>query len=289
MSTLLVLGRSGQLAQALARRGAGQFHGISFAGRSVANMETPGAAARHIRAVRPDIVINAAAYTAVDKAETEAELAFRINGTAAGEAAEAANEIDARFIQVSTDYVFGETGPPPLAEDATPAPLNAYGRSKLAGERAVSAAHSSAAIVRTAAVFSGRGKDFPSAIWRKAKAGEVISVVADQYTCPTFADDLADRLIALAKREDASGVFHCVGTPGVNWHGFAEEALALYHKAGGPLAQLRKISYLAFKSPAERPADSRLSSRRLENMTELAKPDWRLGLQSALDVWLSQG
>ncbi len=286
MARLLVLGLHGQLAEALMRRAGGQFDQVRCRGRSDADMAVEGAVAKLIKDEHPDIVINAAAFTAVDKAETEIDLAFRINADAAGEAAQAAYDIGADFIQVSTDYVFGKAGPTPLAEDATPTPLNAYGRSKLAGERAVMRAHPRSIIVRTAAVFSGRGKDFPSAIWRKAVKGEVLNVVSDQWTCPTFADDLADRLVALARLDCSRGIYHCVGAPGINWFGFAEAALDILHKAGGPLAQCRKISCLAFDSPAERPADSRLASARLEADTGLAQPDWQAGLQAAFGEWL---
>ncbi len=283
MARLLVLGRRGQLAQALAHHAAGAFEGVDCAGRETVDLATPGAVASHITSARPDVVINSAAYTAVDKAEDEEDLAHRINADAAGEAAAAAFEIGARFVHVSTDYVFGGDRGAPFAEGARPAPINAYGRSKLAGEQAVTTANPDAAIVRTAAVFSGRGDDFPSAIWAKGVAGEPLRVVDDQYTNPTFAGDLAVRLLALAQLKQASGIYHCAGQPSASWFDVATHAMSLLGTGSTP----SPVPSTQFPRPAPRAKDTRLASTRLEAATGLPQPDWKIGLQSALDVWLA--
>ncbi|MCR9129311.1 MAG: dTDP-4-dehydrorhamnose reductase [Alphaproteobacteria bacterium] len=283
---LLVLGRNGQLARALAEAGPAGFGRVVCAGRAQANLSVPGAAARLIQQLAPRAVINAAAWTAVDAAETEEEAAWRINAEAAGEAAHAARRIGARFIQVSTDYVFGgDDREGPFAEGAEPAPVNAYGRTKLAGEKRVLQAHPEAAVVRTSAVFSGRGADFPSAMWRLAAERDAIDVVDDQLTGPTPAADLADAVLALAGQRDAAGVFHACGEPHVSWARFAEAALAVSAAAGGPDAGIRPVSSAAFPRPAARPADSRLGGRRLTDATGLRPPDWRKGLAAAFETW----
>lgn len=284
--TLLILGRSGQLAQALSEAAAGRYDPVVSAGRSEADLAAEGAAARLIADLAPDAVINTAAWTAVDAAEDQEGAAFRINAVAAGEAAEAARRAGARFIQVSTDYVFGgDDRSGPFEEDAAPAPVNAYGRTKLAGERLVLEADPDAAIVRTSALFSGRGADFPSAMWRMACERDRIDVVDDQLTGPTYAGDLASVLLALADQRDAAGLFHACGEPHVSWAQFAEAALAVSACAGGPGANLRPVRSAAFERRAERPADSRLGGRRLLEATGFSPSNWRQGLAAAFEEW----
>lgn len=281
---LLVLGRSGQLARALAEAaGRNERFEVVLAGRERADLAVPGTASALIDAVRPEFVINAAAYTAVDMAEIEPEAAFAINARAVGEAAESAARIGARFVHVSTDYVFTANGP--HDETSPPEPVNVYGASKLEGERLVLAACPDAAVVRTAGVFSGRGADFPSAIWRLAGRPDPIRVVADQTVTPTPADELAERLLALVQVRDASGVFHCGGVPGGSWHYVADAALAVLAEAGGPRRSAEAVSSAAFSRPAPRPSDSQLCGNRLADATGLTAPDWRAGLERALDRW----
>ncbi|KAA5802412.1 dTDP-4-dehydrorhamnose reductase [Alkalicaulis satelles] len=282
---LLILGRSGQLARALVTAAQEHRGAVHSAGRREADLSRPGEAARLITAWRPDAVINAAAWTAVDDAETHEGKALRINAQGAGEAAQAAARMGARFIHVSTDYVFGAAPGAPYAEDAEPAPLSAYGRTKLAGERAVMDAHPHAAIVRAAGVFSGAGADFPSAMWRLAETRAEIGVVNDQLTGPTYAGDLAARLIALALNPDAHGIFHCASGPQLSWAAFAEACFDLAREAGLPSAHVNPIPTSQFPRPARRPADARLASTRLEAAAGLPAPDWRAGLGRALDVW----
>jgi dTDP-4-dehydrorhamnose reductase len=288
---LLILGRSGQLARALKAQAPQRFGEVRAAGRADADLSQPGAVSRLITEWRPHAIINAAAWTAVDDAETREAEALIVNAHGAGEAAKAALETGARFVHVSTDYVFGgapgASGDAPFAEDAPPAPLSAYGRTKLAGEHAVLEACPGACVVRAAGVFSGGGSDFPSAMWRLAQTRTEIGVVDDQLTGPTFADDLAERLIALALAPNASGLFHCASGPQLSWAGFAIACFDLARAAGLPAAQVKPITSGEFPRPAPRPADSRLSSTRLEAATGLPAPDWGPGLAKALDAWRS--
>lgn len=280
---LLILGETGQLAQALAH--AARRNGVKpvLAGRARADLETRGPVSRLIESWRPQVVINAAAYTHVDKAEQEAERAHAVNMDGAAEAAQACAEAGAHFIHVSTDYVFSGGGP--HDERSTPSPINVYGVSKLAGERAVLDAAPGAAIVRAAGVFSGRGQDFPSAIWRLAHRPEPIRVVGDQLVTPVFADDLAERLLALAAAPDASGVFHCGGAPGASWCAVADEALDALAEAGGPRRRAEAIASTELPRPAQRPSDSRLCGTRLTDATGLEAPDWARSLRTALARW----
>lgn len=282
---LLILGEHGQLARALATAAPGFGFEVSLAGRARADLAIRGAARRLIEDERPDAVINAAAYTNVDKAEIEPDLAHAVNADGAGEAAEAAQRAGARFVQVSTDYVFTDGGP--HDEDAEPRPVNVYGRTKRAGELAVLATAPEAAVVRASGVFSGGGRDFPSAMWRLAHDPAPIRVVGDQYVTPVYAGDLALRLLTLAQGKDRAGVFHCLGTPGASWREVAQASLDALAEAGGPARIAEPILTADFPRPAPRPADSRLSGRRLETATGLGAPDWRASLRPALACWLT--
>ena len=286
MATLLILGRSGQLARALADAAPARFDTVICAGRAEADLARRGAVTRLINAVGPDAVINAAAWTAVDAAQTDEARAVAINAHGAGEAALAARAASARFVHVSTDYVFGgDARVGPFDEAAAPAPVNAYGRSKLAGEIAVAGADPCAAIVRTSGVFSGRGADFPSAMWRLACKHDQLRVVADQLTTPTPADALAERLVALALRPDAAGLFHAAGAPGVSWADVAEAAMKVARAAGGRAVPVEPITTDQFPRPAPRPSDSRLGGDRLGSAIALGEIDWAAGLGRAYALW----
>ena len=281
---LVILGAQGQLARALVQRAGPAGFDACCAGRAEADLETRGAVSELIEARKPEIVINAAAYTDVDGAEREPGRAIAINADGAEEAARAARAAGARFIHVSTDYVFTDGGP--HDERAAPNPANTYGASKRAGERAVAAADPGAAIVRACGIFSGRGRDFPSAMWRLARESAPIRVVADQQVSPIYAADLADRLLALARRTDAAGLFHAAA-PGATWFEVAQEALDALAEANGPARTPEPIPSAAFPRPAPRPRDSRLTGDRLRRLTGLDDPDWRAGLRKALAVWLA--
>ncbi len=283
---LLILGQNGQLARALFDVAKSKAINAVAAGRRSVDLTRQGAAQQLIGSLQPSMVINAAAYTAVDQAESDEKTAFALNASAAADAAAAAAQHGARFVQVSTDYVFGGAGTGPYSEQDEAAPLNVYGRSKLAGEIAVLERDRRAVVVRTSGVFSGEGSDFPSAMWRLAASRDSIDVVDDQLTTPIYVGDLAERLLTLAQAPGASGLYHCGGAPGVSWAEFAETAMAIAAKRGLPSAQINRVSSQAFKRAAMRPSDSRLSSTRLESETGHAPAEWRTGLERALDAWI---
>ena len=282
---LLILGAGGQLARALHERAGEAGFEARCAGRTEADLAERGAVSALIEAMKPDAVINAAAFTDVDGAQTDPARAFAVNADGAGEAGAAAARNGARFLHVSTDYVFTAGGP--HAEDASPEPANTYGQSKLAGEQAVLAACPDAAIVRASGIFSGGGRDFPSSIWRLAYGAAPIRVVDDQRVTPIWADALADRLLALALRPEASGLFHAA-TPGASWYEVAVAALEALAEACGHHRMPEPVASVEFHRPAPRPSDSRLAGTRLSDATGLPAPDWRVGLKPALERWLTE-
>jgi len=285
-ASLLVFGHSGQLAKALVKPARHAGFIVHTAGHTTADLTQPGQARALIAQVNPTHVINAAAYTAVDQAETEVETSFALNAQAPDEMAQTCAESGIRFVHVSTDYVFDGKAQTPYAEDAIPAPLNTYGRSKLDGERKIQQANPQAAIVRTSAVFSGGGDDFPSKIWAAAQSRDTLNVVSDQITGPTSAWALAEHLIALALTE-ASGMFHCAGQPFVSWSEYARLALSVSAANGGPHADVISTHTQQNPDRAQRPMAGRLGGNRLQNATGLFAPDWRADLAIALDAWMS--
>lgn len=276
--SLLVFGRTGQLAQELARR-APQ---ARFVGRDEADLSNPDACAAMVRASGARVVINAAAYTAVDKAETDEAAALRINAEAPGAMARAAAETGAAFVQISTDYVFDGAGTAPFAPDAPTAPLGAYGRTKLAGEEAVRAAGGVHAILRTSWVFSAHGANFVKTMLRLSDSRDRLSVVADQLGGPTPAAAIAAACLAIGAqlRRDGgkSGTYHFAGAPDVSWADFAR---AIFARAGRQI-EVTGIATADYPTPARRPANSRLDCRLTEAAFGLSRPDWRAGLDDVL-------
>lgn len=278
--SLIVIGRSGQLARALARLAPE----ARFLGREDADLADPAAA---VAALRPHLagagaVINAAAFTAVDRAEAEEALAHTVNAESPGAMARAAAAAGVPFVQVSTDYVFDGTGDAPWRPGDVPAPLNAYGRTKLAGEQAVRAAGGVHAVLRTSWVFSGRGADFVGAMLRLGAGRPRLRVVADQIGGPTPAADLARACLtaarALARDPALSGVYHYAGAPDISRAGFARAILG----AAGMGTQVEDIPTTAYPTPAQRPLNSRLDCSSTTAAFGLARPDWRAGLRDAL-------
>lgn len=274
---IFVSGREGQLARSLAR--VAQRRGVAdvrFAGRDEVDLAVPGAFADTIRLAAPDLVINTAAYTQVDKAETEEALAMRINGEAAGEGARAAAEIGAAFFQISTDYVFdGEKGAPYREDDAV-SPLGAYGRTKLTGEAAVATSGARHLIVRTSWAVSPFGQNFVRTMLRLAETRDEIGVVADQHGCPTSALALAEALLDIAPRfEGESGVLHLAGSGQASWAELASVALEQFGLLGGPTATVRPITTADYPTPAPRPRDTRLDCTLAESRFGVRLPPWR--------------
>nr|WP_314444326.1 dTDP-4-dehydrorhamnose reductase [uncultured Sphingomonas sp.] len=278
---ILVTGRDGQVARSLAERSRNHPDlELHFAARPECDLAVPGSAAAAIDVARPALVISAAAYTAVDRAEQEPELAQRINAAAVDEIAAAAASVDAPVIHLSTDYVFGGTGDAPMREEEPIAPLGVYGRTKAEGEAAVRAAQGDHLILRTAWVYSPFGANFVKTMLRLSRERDEISVVADQVGSPTNALDLADVILALAARRlagDRSGwgeIYHAAGTGQASWAEFAGEIM----RASGSATRIRPISTAEFPTPAQRPSWSVLDGAKLQATFGLSLPNWRQSL-----------
>jgi len=275
--TILVFGKTGQLARELAAH-----QGVTCLGRDQADLSHPAACAAAIRAAQPQMVINAAAYTAVDRAEEEEALAQVVNGAAPGAMAVACAELGIPFVTVSTDYVFDGSGKAPWKPGDAPGPLNAYGRSKLAGEDAVRAAGGVHAILRTSWVVSAHGNNFVKTMLRLGRDRERLTIVADQTGAPTPARAIAAACLEIARQlaQDPakSGTYHLAGAPQTSWADFAREIFA---QAGVDCA-VEDIPTTAYPTPAARPLNSRLDCTTLETVFGLSQPDWRLGLKDIL-------
>lgn len=275
---LLVFGQTGQVATELARRAP---HAL-FLGRDGADLTDPDACANAIRTHAPEAVINAAAYTAVDRAEEEEPLATRINGEAPGAMARACAAFGIPLLHISTDYVFDGGGTAPWRPDDKPAPQNAYGRSKLAGERAIAQAGGPHAILRTAWVFSAHGSNFVRTMLRLSQTRNAPHIVDDQIGGPTPAGDIATACLAIAEQLRAdpgkTGIYHYCGTPDISWQIFAEEIFAM---AGRDVA-VTGIPTADYPTPAQRPLNSRLDCATTQTVFGLPRPDWRAGLADVL-------
>ena len=274
---LLVFGRTGQVATELARAAPG----AAFLGRAEADLSDPGACAAAIRDRAPDAVINAAAWTAVDAAETDEAAAHVVNADAPAAMAAACAARRVPFLHVSTDYVFDGSGEVPWREDDPTAPLGAYGRTKLAGERGVRDAGGPHAILRTSWVFSAHGSNFVRTMLRLSETRDALSVVDDQVGGPTPAADIAATLLALADRlrdGHRGGTYHYGGAPPVSWAGFARETF----RRAGRAVEVIGIPSSDYPTPAARPLNSRLDGARLLAEHGIAPPDWRAGLDAVL-------
>ncbi len=285
---ILVIGRNGQLARELERLGAPSGSTLEFAARPQIDLAEPQTLAALVAERRPDLVINAAAYTAVDKAETEADLAHLVNAEGPGALARACAKAGAALVHVSTDYVFDGSKAGPYLETDPIAPVNAYGRSKAAGEAAVLQSGARAAVVRTAWVYSAEGANFVRTMLRLAETREELGVVADQRGRPTWARDLAEAVLALGARlvaedEAARGVFHFSNGGEATWADFAEAIFEDSKARGGPSARVRRITTAEFPTPAARPANSRLDTAKFTTVTGLTPRPWREALGLCLD------
>jgi len=285
---LLILGKAGQVAQSLARHSSD--HQMVFLGRPELDFAEPHAAAQAFRAHLEslptyDAVMNAAAYTAVDQAETEEALASKINAETPGLLAGVCANYGIPFFHLSTDYVFAGDKPAPYVEDDPVAPEGVYGRSKLAGEQAVLAAHPGATVCRTAWVFSPYGKNFVKTMLRLAETRDELSVVADQIGNPSYAPDIASALVRLAEHTTSGkvgGIYHLAGMGDVSWHGFAEAIFTESAKFGGKLPKVKPISTAEYPTPAKRPANSRLNCARLQRDHNIVLPHWTDALKRCI-------
>lgn len=284
---ILVTGRDGQVAQSLAERHAGRE--LVFAGRPELDLADPASIERAVAAINPALVISAAAYTAVDKAEDEPERAMAVNGEGPGVLARAAAKIGAPVIHLSTDYVFDGSLDRSWREDDPVAPLGVYGATKLAGEQAVAASGATHAILRTAWVYSPFGNNFVKTMLRLAETRDSLNVVEDQYGCPTSALDIADGIMAMVaawQAEPARGtnaVYHLAGAGETDWAGFARAIFAESAKRGGPAAQVTGIPSSGYPTRAVRPANSRLDCARLAQVFGYRAPRWEDSLAVVMD------
>jgi dTDP-4-dehydrorhamnose reductase len=277
---VLVIGRNGQVARALAERSAGRADlELRCVGLPNLDLEAPGDAERVLSEQPLDIVVNAAAYTAVDEAEDEPEKAFRVNADAAGEIAAAAQRLGVPLIHLSTDYVFDGQASVPYREDSPTGPLNVYGRSKLSGEERVREGNPRHLILRTSWVFSPFGRNFVKTMLRLAEQKGEIAVVDDQVGTPTSAFDVADAVLAAlpAVKDGASGTFHFAGDRALSWAELADEVFRTSSALGGPRASVRPISSADYPTRAARPAYSALDSGRFEARFGLAASDSSIG------------
>jgi dTDP-4-dehydrorhamnose reductase len=268
---ILVIGKTGQVAQELQRFS----RDVMALGRDQTDLSRPSTCAAAIKATAPDVVINAAAYTAVDRAEAEPELAHLINATAPGTMAQVAADQGIPFIHLSTDYVFDGSGDQPWTPDDKPAPLSAYGRSKWAGEQAV--LEQGGTVIRTSWVFSAHGANFVKTMLRLGAERASLNVVADQWGGPTPADNLAQALLTVTKAP-ASGLYHFAGTPDTNWASFARAIMA----RAGLACKIQDIPSTDYPTPARRPLNSRLDCTRFTAQFGAQRPDWEAGLHRVI-------
>ena len=278
---ILVFGKTGQVARELQRR----TEDAIFLGRDEADLSDPQACADQIAKHVPACIINAAAYTAVDRAEEEPELAHTVNADAPKAMAQAAQALGIPFLQISTDYVFEGTGQTPFHPDDPVAPIGAYGRSKLAGEIGVREAHAAPVILRTSWVFSAHGANFVKAMLTHGAKSDVMRVVDDQIGGPTPAADIAEALLKMANPKNPAppGTYHFSGAPDTSWADFAREIFAQAEMKTGVI----DIPSSEYKTLAKRPMNSRLNCDSLQKACGISRPDWRLGLAEILKELLA--
>lgn len=277
---ILLTGRTGQIGWELERALSPLGELFAFDHASL-DLAAPDQIVARVREVKPDLIVNAAAYTAVDRAESEPELAMQINGTAPGILAEETKRFGALLIQYSTDYVFDGAKPTPYLETDSPNPINSYGRSKLEGERAIQASGCRHLILRTSWIYGMRGNNFLLTILRLAREHAELRVVDDQIGAPTWCRDVATAAAHLANEAaagGAEGLYHLTAAGAISWCGFAREIL----RASGIDTPVRAISTGEYSARAKRPANSLLSGATIAARWKLQLPEWRISLGSCL-------
>jgi dTDP-4-dehydrorhamnose reductase len=287
---IAVTGRQGQIARALAEAGPALNAEIISLGRPQLDLAVPETIRPALNAAAPDIVVNAAAYTAVDQAEQEPGLAFAVNGTGAGAVAAAARASGIPIIHLSTDYVFDGHKKSAYVEEDLVAPANAYGASKLAGEHALAAATDDYVILRTAWVYAPYGKNFVRTMLALAESRDKVRIVADQLGCPTYAPDVAVSIVGIAQnllRNPSDplmrGVFHLAGSGETSWAAFGATIFAFLAAKGLRTPALTPIASTEYPTPAHRPANSRLNCAKLARVHGIELPSWRDSLGICLE------
>ncbi len=285
MSRILVTGRNGQVGHEL-RRTLHTLGEIVAVDRNELDLSKPEQIRRQIQTIKPDFIVNAAAYTAVDQAESDTETAMQINGTAPGIVAEEAKQIGAALIHYSTDYVFDGSKTTPYVETDTPTPVSVYGKTKLAGEQAIQAVGLPHLILRTSWVYGRHGKNFYNTILRLAHEREELGIVDDQIGCPTWSRSIAEATAQLIAQQldknngeyfsGCSGIYNLVSSGQASWYGFAKHFLELDpHKDRQVLKSLKAIGTEDYPTPARRPAYSVMSTQKLSSTFKLRMPDWQ--------------
>ena len=285
---LVVTGREGQVATALAQASKRQDVEVLRLGRPELDLERLETIAPALRAARPDVVVSAAAYTAVDQAEREPERAHQVNAMAPGRLAEAAADLGAPILHLSTDYVFDGGKSSPYVETDATGPVTVYGATKLAGEGAVTRMNPRHAILRTAWVYAPHGKNFVRTMLRLAETRDEVGVVADQLGCPTSAEDIAQGVLKIAAAlqggQGEAGLYHMAGRGEASWAEFAAAIFEDSRRRGGPFARVRPIATADYPTPAARPANSRLDCTRAHAAFDVALPHWREAIGRCLDA-----
>lgn len=281
---ILITGAAGQLGREL-RRSLALLGEVVACDRSQLDLAAPDALRATVREIAPDLIVNAAAWTAVDKAESEPDASHAINATAPGILAEEAKRSGAQLIHYSTDYVFDGSGSRPWTETDATGPLSVYGQSKLAGEQAIAAIGGRHLIFRTSWVFGLHGANFMKTMLRLGQERDELRVIGDQFGAPTWTRHLADATALIAGRKDSpSGLYHLAAAGETSWHGYAE---AIFDQAArlnllSKIPVVRRIASADFPLPAPRPFNSRLNCTRFTCDFGLTLPDWRVGLTDCL-------
>ena len=287
---IAVTGTAGQVVTSLIERGTAAGHEVIAIGRPDLDLADPASVVRALEAAQPDAIVSAAAYTAVDKAESESDLAHAVNGAGAGAVAQAAKALGVPLIHISTDYVFDGTLDRPYVESDPTGPTGVYGASKLAGEQAGLATYpENSAVLRVAWVYSPFGGNFVKTMLRLAGDRDDLGVVGDQVGNPTSALAIADGILQVATNmvsdsyPEQRGVFHMTAQGEGSWADFAEAIFAASTKRGGPSASVRHIGTADYPTPATRPANSRLDCARIAKVHGVTLPDWRTSLDEVMD------
>ena len=284
-----MFGRTGQVASEILRLNSASVS-VTALGRDLVDLTDPDACAATIRSAEADVILNAAAYTAVDKAESQEDIATIVNGHAPGAMAVACADRGLPFLHISTDYVFDGSKASAWVEDDPVAPLGAYGRSKLVGELAIAQAGGEHVILRTAWVHAGHGSNFVQTMLRVGASRDRLTVVDDQWGGPTAAHDIAAALLTIARAfkegHGTSGIFHFCGAPSTSWCGFAREIFAQSGRMKVP--EVDPITTADWPTPAERPANSVLDCTKIGEAYGIAQPDWRRSLGPVLEELLQE-
>lgn len=292
--TVLVTGSNGQLGFELRRSLVPLGHVVAL-DRAQCDLRNIDALRNLVRELRPDVIVNAAAYTAVDRAENDADLAFAVNGVAPGVLAEEARNLGSLLVHYSSDYVFSGAGDAAHVETDSVGPLSVYGKSKLAGEQAVAASGAQAIVLRTSWVAGSHGSNFAKSILRLARERDSLRVIADQFGAPTTASLIADVTAHIVnrawlhgdRRAWTSGVVHLAAAGETSWHGYAAEIVRYAVSKGANLRlgpeDIEAIPTTEYPLPAQRPRNSRLDTRKLRETFDIHLPEWQQGVRFLLD------